>query len=404
MISRHFFAWAQNVAPGERAEGVASLVQDYLHMDLAPEERREVEDIFTVLLDDPSILVRRAMAEGLARALAAPHHIILALALDQPDIAAVVLGRSPLLSEIELIECVQLGGAAAQIAIAERPELPASVAQALVDAGSYEAVMALALNGGACISTDGLLSILARFGDDGAMREAILARRGLPGLVRINLAGEAGRALTEFAVGAGWLSAERCDRLVRESREKVMVTVAADSAEQATGAPLNLARHLRVSGSLTPGLLLRGLLSADRSLFEAALCELSGLPFSKVAALIARSESQGFHALYQRAGLPGWLLPAFQAALAAQREFDLVCDEANGARLMRPLVDHVLDACAGMTSPEAGKLIALLRRFQAEAARDEARSFTRNVAAEPEPVEPPIVIDLHIERRTLLAA
>ena len=68
-----------------------------------------------VLDDHPSALVlRRALAEALASAAEAPRHIVLALAADQADVACVVLGRSPVLEEAELIDCAAVGDGFAQ--------------------------------------------------------------------------------------------------------------------------------------------------------------------------------------------------------------------------------------------------------------------------------------------------
>ena len=82
----------------------------------------------TCLLDDASPLVRRALAEALAGAAEAPHHLVSALVNDQADIAALVLARSPRLSDAELIDAAALGEAPAQCAIAARPGLSAAVA------------------------------------------------------------------------------------------------------------------------------------------------------------------------------------------------------------------------------------------------------------------------------------
>jgi uncharacterized protein (DUF2336 family) len=403
MIGRHFFSWARNVSAGERAEGVASLVQDYLYMELTEQERHEVEGILTVMLEDSSPLVRRSMAESLARASSAPHHIIMGLAFDQPEIAAIVLGRSPVLADHDLIDCAAAAGPAAQVAIAERPELSAAVAAAIAESGDQAAVVALAGNAGACVSEVSLLRILARFGSDGAMREALLGRPHLPASVRIELAAATGHALAIFASSAGWLGLERGERVAREAREKVTVAIAAEAADKADAAPMALARYLRHARHLTPGLLLRALLSADRALFVAALCELTGLPLDKVAALVEHRQSQGFHALYKRAGMPEWLLPAFQAVLAAQSGGTSRAQEA-GTFLQRRLVDETLRACSDLRAPEAGKLTAMLRRFQAEAAREEVRGLVVAATSKPSLPTTGILLDIKPGRDLRIAA
>ena len=63
-----------------------------------------------MLLDDPSPLVRRALADALAASPSAPPAIVLALAADQPQIAAPVLALSPLFVDADLVDAVATGG------------------------------------------------------------------------------------------------------------------------------------------------------------------------------------------------------------------------------------------------------------------------------------------------------
>ena len=76
-----------------------------------------------MLLDDPSPLVRRALAEVFAGCEDAPPTVVHALASDQPDVAAPILQRSPLLLDSDLVEAVATGEPERQIAIATRAEL-----------------------------------------------------------------------------------------------------------------------------------------------------------------------------------------------------------------------------------------------------------------------------------------
>jgi len=130
-----------------------------------------------------------------------------------------------------------------------------------------------------------------------------------------------------------------------------------------------LVAHLRVSGQLTPSLVVRALLSGQRDLFEAALAELSGLPDIRVAGQLRDFRGAGFAALYAKSGLPEKYLPAFRAALEAQRELG----ENPRARLSIATIRRVLIACEAINRGELDPLLALLRRYELEAALDEAR-------------------------------
>src|SRR6478735_7367002 len=78
-IVRRFLAWAQSADAEARADGASALARSYLYSGLAAPERAEATLAMTALLDDPSILVRRALAEALCRASEAPRTLILGL-------------------------------------------------------------------------------------------------------------------------------------------------------------------------------------------------------------------------------------------------------------------------------------------------------------------------------------
>jgi hypothetical protein len=88
----------------------------------------------------------------------------------------------------------------------------------------------------------------------------------------------------------------------------------------------------------------------------------------------------GFAALYIRAGLPEKFLPAFRAALEAQREYGDI--HGGEARLSLVMIERVLTACEEINGGELDKLMALLRRFEMEAALEEARAEAARMSAE----------------------
>lgn len=383
MIVRNFLSWAQTASAAQRAEGAGALARAYLYSDLDAKARREAEIALTSLLDDPSPLVRRALSDNFASAIEAPRAIVSALASDQSDIATPVLSRSPLLTEAELIDCAAIGDAFAQSAIALRASVPASVCAALAEVGVREAAISLAVNPGADLPEFSMRRMVERFGDDGEMREALLARPWLPATVRNDLVNAAAASLTAFVTDCGWLSTERAERLARESRDKANVIIVSDAAERdGRQGVRDLVAHLRASKQLTASLVLRALLSGNRELFEAALCELSGLREEKVAGLVRDFRGAGFAALYARAGLPEKFLPAFRAALEALREYSDV--HGGEAKLSLVMIERVLTACDEINGGELDKLMALLRRFEMEAALEEARALSARLAAEAE--------------------
>jgi uncharacterized protein (DUF2336 family) len=400
MIVQRFLSWVQHAPAGARAEATSALARAYLYSDLDDAERADAETALTTMLDDSSPLVRRALAEAFASAREAPHHCVSALAADQSDIAAIVLSRSPLLGDAELIECAAVGDAYAQSAIALRPGLSHAVASALTEFGLREALVSLAVNPAANVGETALRRMLERFGDDGELREAILSRPDLPASLRADLVAATADALANFVIGREWMPEERARRVTREAVEKGIVTIAVREEERAGVPSLDLARRLRKSGRLTPGLALRALLGGNRGLLESILVELSGFATSRVLGVMNRPNSSAFAALYARAGLPADCLPAFRAALTALETHD--ARNSDGI-LSRPLVARVREACSGNRSTPA--LASTLRQYEAEAARDDARNARAILAKRAaEPVQPRIEIDLAAIEAELAAA
>jgi uncharacterized protein (DUF2336 family) len=143
-----------------------------------------------------------------------------------------------------------------------------------------------------------------------------------------------------------------------------------------------LVRHLRESGQLTAGLVLRALLSGNVELFVQALAELSELPRTRVNALVHDQRGSGFRAVYRKAGLPESAYPAFCEAVEALREGGFVGSPRGATNLKRRMVERVLTRCAEQAPDDIEPLLTLLRRFAAEAAREEARMFCDELVAD----------------------
>lgn len=371
MFVRKFLAWAAAAPPADRAPAAASLARALLEGELPKDEEYEAEVALAVLADDPSPLVRRAIAEEIASRANAPRQIVVALAGDQSEIAAPLLRWSPALADADLIDAAIVGDAAAQAAIAQRQTVSASVCAALVEIGCRDAVVALLDNRGASVPLSALDRAVERFDTDAPVREALLARADLKPALRARLVDVTASALQDFVLARGWMPAERVQRAIREAREKSYVILAGEAEGESAAA---VTKRLRDSGRLTAALLLRSLLSGERRLLESALAVLAGVDRDRAAGLVVNAGGSGFAALYVRAKLPGPLLPVFRFALAAIAE-GAGSDEFADGGLHRALVERVLARCEGIDLSDAQPVLGLLRRFHAEAARQEARGF-----------------------------
>jgi len=372
MIVRHFLQWVRTAEAAERAEATSALARAYLHSNLTQDDRIAAEGAMIMLLDDPSPLVRYALADAIGASADAPAAVVHALVNDQPDIATIVLERSPLLLDSDLVDSIAVGGAVTQAAIARRPSLPRSVSAAIAEVGSAEACLTLIENGGADLAAFSLDRIVERFGHLAAIRESLLAWPDLPAPNRHALVRKLSETLTGFVVARNWIEEGRAQRIAQEACEKATVILAAVS-ESTEVSPL--IGHLRATGQLTAGLVLRSLLSGNIDFFEQSLAELADLPASRVSALVHDRRAAGFKAVYERAALPVSVYPAFRAAIEAMHDDGLQAEPGGNTRLKRRMVERVLTSCAGMPAGEVEPLMMLLRRYATEAAREEARMF-----------------------------
>jgi uncharacterized protein (DUF2336 family) len=378
MIVRQFLQWLRNAPPGERADATSALARAYLHSDLSLDDRAAAEGAMIMLLDDPSPLVRRALADVFASSQTAPFVIVHALAADQPEIANSLLQRSPLLSESDLVDLVATAHPESQAAIASRFLLPRSVSAAIAEVGVAQTCLALLENPDADVAPFSLDRIVERFGHLAPIRENLMARDDLPAPTRQAILAKLSQTLAGFVTARHWLPQDHAQYAAREACEKATIAVAAETPYDEIGA---LVEHLRASGQLTAGLILRALLSGNIVLFEEALADLSGMPVDSAASYIHDRTISGFHALYRKAGLPDAAYPAFREAVIALREGLLVGETNDAARLKRRIVERVLERCAQEIDGDTVPLLMSLQRFAVEAAREEARAFCNDLVA-----------------------
>ena len=372
MIVRHFLQWVRTADAADRAEATRALARAYLYSDLDEDDRIAAEGAMIMLLDDPSPLVRRVLAEVLSSSREAPPALLHALVNDLPDIAALVLERSPLMIDSDLVDIVGAGEPHAQASVARRADLPRSVAAAIAEVGTAEACLILIENPDADVAPFSIDRMVERHGHLAAIREALLALPDLPAATRQALVVKLSQTLAGFVVACRWLEEPRARRVTQEACEKATVILAA-SSQRADVSPL--VRHLCASGQLTAGLVLRALLSGNVALFEESLSELAELPVARVSALLHDRRGAGFKALYDRAGLPVAVYPAFRAAIEAMHESEMLAEPGGAARLKRRMVERVLTSCGSLPAGDVEPLMTLLRRYATEAAREEARQF-----------------------------
>ena len=372
MIVRHFLHWSRTASVAERAEATSALGHAYLETEFTPGERAAAEGALIALLDDPSPSVRAALAQAMARSELTPPTIVHTLAADLPEVAGWMLEHSPLLVDADLVEAVAAGPSDCQLAVAGRAKLSAAVAAAVAEVGSAEACLTLIENPGATVAMFSIDRIVARYGHLVAIRESLLARSDLSVSTHQALVAKLSETLANFAVARDGVGRDRAMRVAKDACERATIALAAASPRKEIKA---LVRHLRESGQLTAGFLLRALLCGNVDLLEHSLAELSDVPLARVSALVHDRRGSGFRALYDKAGLPALAYRAFREALETLQEGGFAGSAVEAACLKRRMVERVLTRCADEPCEEVEPLLTLLRRFAMEAAREEARLY-----------------------------
>ncbi len=254
MVVSHFLKWINTARVSDRAEAAGILARSFAANQLAFEDRCATEAALTLLLDDPSWKVRLALAEALSMSRHAPLQIINALAADQPEVASLVIGRSPLMTDVDLIDHVASGTKATQILIAKRAEVSMQVSAALAEVGEDDACHALLTNPGASIAALSFRRLCERFGDVASVREAMIRDRRLPSDCRHTLLIHVGDALSRSPLVCAVIGAARAGRVARDACVKASLRLIESTNP---GEHRALIEHLRLRGDLTASFLIR---------------------------------------------------------------------------------------------------------------------------------------------------
>ncbi|MFY8112925.1 MAG: DUF2336 domain-containing protein [Rhabdaerophilum sp.] len=367
MLVKSFLSWMDEAPARERAEAATVLAEAWLIGALGEDTPESVEAALTSVLDDPSPMVRRALALAFAESPDAPRPLVLGLAADQPEVSAALVARSPLLTEADLVDLATTGERMALVAIAMRQDVSLAVAQALIRRRDADCAFALVGNAASDIAEEDLLVLIETFGHLPKFRSAVQARPDLPVTARHALMLRTAEGLGHFLTEGGFLPGGRKARLLDDTLQSGTVALARQSAGQIS----RFVTHLRARAQLTPALLLRSVLGGDLAFITHALADLCALPATRVAALLRGRSDASIIVLLRRAGLPAFAEPVLAAAIIAAAR--LPAGEGQ-AEFSLPVLRAAQGACIDVSGEEGVRLMAMLRRFEAQTLREESRA------------------------------
>jgi uncharacterized protein (DUF2336 family) len=368
----HFLKWVHTADVSERAAAASALARAYADKQLPFEDRCAAEAALSLLLDDPSCKVRMAMAEALSMSPHAPPQVMAALASDQPEIASLVLARSPLFTDLDLIDRVASSIGAVQAVVAGRPHVSMALSAALAEVGEAEACIALLDNPEADIASLSFRRMTERLGHVAKVREALLADRRLPSDCRHMLLVKVGEVLRQSPLVAALIGPARAERVTREACVKASLTLV-DTVRLEEHAAL--VEHLRLRGELTTAFIVRLVAHGKVDFFGSALVALTAQSEARVKALLAAGRDVALSALFRSAGLAPTMHGVIIRALKIWREV------ANGKRIAGAQEVSWLMLEELNESLADDNLAKLLRSIHLDALRENARDHALAIAA-----------------------
>lgn len=360
--------------PEQRAS-VAHRVCRRIALDvLSDREKAFADEIMGILAEDSADLVRRTLSVTLRNSPVLPRAIALKLAQDIEAVAIPVLQDSPVFTDEDLIELVLAVTAAKQAAIANRETLSITLTEVISEHGAVEAVRAVSRNEGAEFSDKAFDDTLRRFGQDEIVQTGLIKREFIPTHIAEKMVSLVSGQLFDLLVNRHELPAQMAIDLAGSARERATI----DLVEQA-GRTHDLPRfvsQLNLNGRLSHSLIMRALCCGQMPFVEHSLAELSGVGHQRVWLMIHDAGPLGLQAVFDRAGLPRKMLPAFRAAVNVFHETTHDGGPNDRARFRARMIERVLTQFQAIPKDDLEYLLEKLDYYSEMAAEEDVEQET----------------------------
>lgn len=356
---------SQSVTPDSRAEIADAIGRSIDNAAMGARERVIALDIVRKLASDIEQQVRQNLAAAVRQSVGLPHDVALKLARDVADISLPFITESVVLTDSDLVEIVEEGNSAKQLAIANRVQVSEAVAGALVDRGNEDVVVAVVSNPGAVLGEPALDRALDRFGNSPRLQEPMVARNTLPIGIAERLVSMVSDKLRDELVRRHEIAPDMAADLVLEGRERATLSLISD--DTAPERVEDLVREMARNGRLTDSILLRAACTGDLAFVAAGLAVRAKVPLRNADMLVHDDGPSGLQALASKAGLSEHDRIILRAAVYVARSTEMV--DAPGARdrFAETVLERVLttfDADEdGLSEEDAEYLIKKLSKY-----------------------------------------
>ncbi len=360
----------------ERAAAAHKLCRRIDESVLSDEDRQVAHEILRVMAVDAAELVRRALAVTLKASPLVPRDVAMLLARDVESVATPMLRSSPVFTDEDLIEIIRYAGPVRQIAIATRVSLPETVTTALVEHGAETAVRTACANDNATFSEDGLQKAISRFANSHQLLAAVAYRQALPPSVAERLVNLVTDQVRDHLINHHALPPGTAVQIAVGARERATIDLV-DQAGRATDME-RFVEHLQVQERLNASLLLRALAHGHMNFFEWAISGLAKVPHHRSWLMIHDAGPLGLRAIYERAGLPVRLFPAFRAGVDAFHSMEFDGGPRDQQRFQERMLERFLTQATPTPREDLDYLLEKMDR-RPEGQKKPARKFARAV-------------------------
>ncbi|HVI89990.1 MAG TPA: DUF2336 domain-containing protein [Dongiaceae bacterium] len=269
--------------------------------ELIESERDLALAIIQTILPEIELALRCQLAESLQYTPYLDRGLALRLAKDVIDVAAPILGHSPVLTDSDLIDVISSTSPAHIRAVTQRASLSVPVTGAIIQYGDEIAVQRVAANSNAAIDADGFHRILNRFPDHARLNETLTQRPALPLAIVERLTTVVTGKVLERLIQRYGLPAQRVSSILHYSREHFLLTsMGGHLAEELR----DFAERLEENGLLSGSLVIRALAIGQFAFLLQALSVKSGIAIGNIRKLMADEGGNGQERLFLKCQLP----------------------------------------------------------------------------------------------------
>jgi len=333
----------------------------YNQRSLESADTKAAEQIFRLLVRETELQVRLTLAEQLKNSASIPRDIVMTLAQDVAEVALPILQFSEVLTDHDLLDLIDnTEDVNRYLAISRRGRVSETVSESLLEKDKDEVALALVDNAGAAIAPKVLTELIAKKPGNASLMEALSQRPQLPITVVEKLINVVSNSMGEslkrkYSVPDKALASEV--EKTRES-ETLKLIAMAGSQEEIT----KLVEQLLAFGRLSPSLILSTLCQGNFRFFETGLARLANVPVANARTLINDHGDLGFRAIYNKSGLSGSLFPAVRLLLKVVHALDMAGEKTTAPGYANRAIDELLKQSAATPVENLSYIVALMRQ------------------------------------------